>query len=82
MQVDGTDRGTQIGEPEKRAIDEIVAKLETLCIPEPLSSPLLFGGTVMSLNPKPHRLVNSALVAQIGAQTGQTNVLSISLAGT
>jgi len=44
MQVEGTDRGTQIGEPEKRAIDEIVGKLETLCIPEPLSSPLLFGG--------------------------------------
>lgn len=41
--VDDTDRGTQIGEPEKLAIEEIVAKLESLCIPEPLSSPLLFG---------------------------------------
>jgi len=41
--VEDTDRGTQIGEPEKLAIEEIVGKLESLCIPEPLSSPLLFG---------------------------------------
>lgn len=41
--VSDSDRGTQIGEPERRQIDEIVNKLETLCIPEPLSSPLLFG---------------------------------------
>jgi hypothetical protein len=44
VQVEGTDRGTQIGESEKVAIDEIVSKLESQCIPEPLSSPLLFGG--------------------------------------
>jgi hypothetical protein len=52
VQVEGTDRGTQIGEAEERAVEAIVAKLESLCIPEPLSSPLLFGGTAIApLNP-------------------------------
>lgn len=50
-QVSDSDRGTQIGEPERRQIDEIVNKLETLCIPEPLSSPLLFGGNRALISP-------------------------------
>lgn len=53
VQVEGTDRGTQIGDAEKRAIDEIVNKLETLCMPEPLSSPLLFGGQLAPRPPVP-----------------------------
>lgn len=92
--VEGTDRGTQIGEAEERAVEAIVAKLESLCIPEPLSSPLLFGDWEVAYSSNPtapggyyRSMVGRALlktrdmVQSINAPDGITNKVAFAAFG-
>ncbi|CAM6097488.1 unnamed protein product [Calypogeia fissa] len=42
--VEGSDCGAQFGKEEHAKVGELVVQLEKYCIPDPLQSPLVFGG--------------------------------------